>query len=220
MGLRGQAINLIEREPGLQASQKLAAQSIYRPVEEDVTARNQLRNLAMQRLQGIGGGAQKEQFLTDQQRAQASALAQARRQFAGTGLAGSLQAGRTLGDILNQQQAQTQRGLLNLQNQELGQIGQLAGIQQGIFGQGFAEQQLQGAQASRLVDLLNRQAEVESGVQAQRYAQKKAEDAALMRSLGALVGGGAALYASGGDINKAKTGADIGGNTTGGLAYA
>lgn len=194
MGLRSaRAKSLLDNQPALQASQKIAAESLAAPNAQDSEFRNMIRQAAQERLGGISSGAQKEQFLTDQARAQSDAIAQARRQLAGTGLSGSLQAGRTFGDIITEGQRQTQRGLLGLQNQELGQLGQVGGIQDALARQGLAEQQLIGNQGLALAELTERQRQFNEAQRQQQQQGSDSGDTAGLLGFGLGMGGGGGI---------------------------
>lgn len=133
--------------------------------EGDYANRSALRNALSGQISQYGGAAdaREQNFMGNQERGLARNLAQMRRQMGGTGLAGSSQQNRSLGDILAGSQRETGQGLNQLQLQKGQELNQLAAGNQANLAQGLMERGFNLEQASTLANLLQRQAEVEQG---------------------------------------------------------
>lgn len=129
----------------------------------DYQNREALRQALGQQIGQYGGAAdQREQnFLANQERGLSRNVAQLRRQMGGTGLQGSSQGNRSLGEVLAGAQRETGQGLNQLQLQKGQELSQLAGANQANLAQTLAERGFTLDQAKSLSELLQQQAMME-----------------------------------------------------------
>ncbi len=146
--------------------------------EGDFANRDALRQAMSKQIAQYGGldDQRSATFGANQQRALSNNIAQARRQMGGTGLGGSLQAGRGLGDILAASQRANNEGRNQMQLQKGQELGQLAGVNQANLQQSLAERGFTLQQAKSLSDLLQQQSAQELGSVIQTRSQPGPSD--------------------------------------------
>lgn len=131
----------------------------------DYANREALRQALAAQISQYGGAsdAREQNFLGNQERQLSRNVAQLRRQMGGTGLQGSSQANRSLGELLAASQRETGQGLNQLQLQKGQELAQLGATQGGLLQQALAERGYTLQQAQALATLLQNQAALEQG---------------------------------------------------------
>lgn len=161
--------------------------------EGDFANREALRKALGEQIAQYGGLAdQREQnFMGNQERGLSRNVAQLRRQMGGTGLQGSSQGNRSMGELLAASQREMGQGLNQMQlqkGQELNQLGQ--GNQMNLM-QSLAERGFTLQQAKSLSDLLMQQ----SGAEAQNIlgTRTQAGPSDFEKTLGYMIQGANAV---------------------------
>lgn len=168
-------------------------------IEADEQLRGGLREAFANKLGGLGGATsrRRNQFEGDFERGLGTSLASLRRNFGGTGLAGSAQGNRATGNVVGQALQQRNRGLQDIENQELQDLASILSGQQNIAGQGLQDRGFQLGQAQSLSQLLQQQANQEQNAILQTATPQGPSD--LEKGLGIFgsLGGAAAGFFSG-----------------------
>lgn len=176
------------------ASRGLAREELQKGITDESQQSQALRGAAgsaiLSRMADLQDNAAVRRNLTNAQldRALNRNLASARRQFAGTGLAGTSQGGRSLGELLRGAQQANVDAEIALQDQSLRELLGLTEAGGAAQQQELLARQQQFAQQQALADLLNNQANTEIQ-RDMNLASSQPGGPSLLETLGVSAGG-------------------------------